>query len=133
GPLLGGVVTDHLGWRWLFYLTLPLGVVAFVFILKFLHLEKIDQHGRVDIAGILTLTPGLVIALLATTWGGGTYAWGSPLILGMYAVAAVFLVAFVIIETKVEEPLLPLGLLMKPIVALSVGASFAIAVAMFGA
>ncbi len=133
GPLLGGVVTDHLGWRWLFYLTLPLGVVAFVFILKFLHLEKADQHGKVDIAGILTLTPGLVIALLATTWGGGTYAWSSPLILGMFAVAALFLIAFVIIETRVEEPLLPLGLLMKPIVALSVAASFAIAVAMFGA
>lgn len=133
GPLIGGTVTDNFGWRWLFYLTLPIGVVAFGFILRFLHLPVSGQHGKVDYLGILTLTPGLVIALLATTWGGNTYDWGSATIIGMYAVAAVFLAAFVIIETRVSEPLLPMHLLGRPIVALSVGASFAIAVAMFGA
>ncbi|RCS71416.1 MDR family MFS transporter [Brachybacterium alimentarium] len=133
GPLIGGSVTDHLGWRWLFYMMLPVGVIAFVFILKFLHLTAETQHGKVDLLGMFTLTPGMVIALLATTWGGGDYAWSSPVIIGMYAVAAVFLIAFVIIETRVPEPLLPMHLLMRPIVALSVAASFAIAVAMFGA
>lgn len=132
GPLVGGLVTDHLGRRWLFCLTLPVGVAAFAFILKSLHLEKASQHASVDYAGILTLTPGLVLALLATTWGGGDFVWTSPVILGMYALGAVFLIAFVIIETKVEEPLLPMHLLLRPIVALSVAASFAIAVAMFG-
>lgn len=133
GPLIGGTVTDNFGWRWLFYLTLPVGVVAFGFILRFLHLPVSGQHGKVDYLGIITLTPGLVIALLATTWGGNSYDWGSATIIGMYAVAAVFLAAFVIIETHVSEPLLPMHLLGRPIVALSVAASFAIAVAMFGA
>src|SRR5699024_1925620 len=128
-----GAVTDHVGWRWLFYMMLPVGVVAFAFILKFLHLGAGAQHGKVDLLGMLTLTPGMVIGLLATTWGGGDYAWGSPAIIGMYAVAAVFLLAFVLIETRVAEPLLPLHLLLRPIVALPVAASFAIAVAMFGA
>ena len=133
GPLIGGTITDNFGWRWLFYLTLPLGVVAFGFILRYLHLPVSGQHGKVDYLGIVTLTPGLVIALLATTWGGNTYDWGSATIIGMYAVAALFLAAFVVIETRVAEPLLPMHLLARPIVALSVGASFAIAVAMFGA
>lgn len=133
GPLIGGTVTDNLGWRWLFYLTLPIGVAAFAFIWRFLNLPRGEQQGRIDFAGILTLTPGLVIGLLAITWGGNSYAWSSPVILGMFAVAAVFLAVFVVIETRVEEPLLPLHLLGRPIVALSVLASFAIAVAMFGA
>ena len=133
GPLIGGTITDNFGWRWLFYLTLPLGVVAFGFILRYLHLPVSGQHGKVDYLGIVTLTPGLVIALLATTWGGNTYDWGSATIIGMYAIAALFLAAFVVIETRVAEPLLPMHLLARPIVALSVGASFAIAVAMFGA
>ena len=133
GPLLGGTVTDNFGWRWLFYLMLPVGVVAFAFILRFLHLSTETQHGKVDFLGMLTLTPGMVIALLATTWGGGDYAWDSSVIIGMYAIAAVFLIAFVVIETRVAEPLLPMHLLLRPIVALSVAASFAIAVAMFGA
>ena len=133
GPLLGGTITDNFGWRWLFYLTLPLGVVAFGFILRFLHLSAAGQHGKVDLLGMIALTPGLVVGLLATTWGGNDYAWGSPVIIGMYAVSAAFLIAFVVVETKVPEPLLPLHLLLRPIVALSVAASFAIAVAMFGA
>src|SRR5699024_2111722 len=111
----------------------PVGVVAFAFILKFLHLGAGEQHGKVDLLGMLTLTPGMVIGLLATTWGGGDYAWGSPVIIGMYAVAAVFLLAFVIIETRAAEPLLPLHLLLRPIVARPVAASLRRSLPLFGA
>jgi EmrB/QacA subfamily drug resistance transporter len=133
GPLIGGSITDSFGWRWLFYLTLPIGIVAFVFIFKFLHLEHTRKSGKVDLLGMITLTPALVVGLLATTWGGTSYEWSSPVIIGMYAVTAVLLVIFVIIENRVAEPLLPMHMLARPIIALSVAASFAIAVAMFGA
>lgn len=133
GPLVGGFITDNFGWRWLFYLTLPIGIAAFIFVFKFLHLNTHSGHGKVDLLGMVTLAPGLVLALLATTWGGNSYAWSSPVIITMFAIAAVLLVAFVLIELRVEEPMLPLSVLGKPIVALSIAASFAISVAMFGA
>lgn len=133
GPLLGGFVTDAFGWRWLFYLALPVGVLALVFIARYMHLEHRGAPGKLDIAGILTLTPGLVLGLLATSWGGGVYAWGSPVILAMFAVSALLLIAFVWIETRAENPLIPLQMLRSSTVSLSIAASFAIAVAMFGA
>jgi len=133
GPLIGGVITDSFGWRWLFYLTLPLGIVAFFVILKFLHLGHTPRKVTLDWLGMFTLAPGLVIGLLATSWGGTTYAWSSPTIIIMYVVAAVLLTAFVFVELHAEEPLLPIGLLGRSVIGLSVLAAFAISVAMFGA
>ncbi|MDK7750501.1 MDR family MFS transporter [Brevibacterium sp. UMB10442] len=133
GPLLGGWVTDTLGWRYLFYLALPIGVVALVFLAKFMHVPQQRSQGGLDYLGIITLTPGLVIGLLAISWGGNTYEWTSPVILGMGAVAVVLLAAFVWVETRVENPLIPLRMLRSSTVSLSILASFFIAVAMFGA
>jgi len=133
GPLIGGVITDSFGWRWLFYLTLPLGIIAFFVIFKFLHLGHTPRKVTLDWLGMLTLAPGLVIGLLATSWGGTSYAWSSPTIIIMYVVAAVLLTAFVFIELRAEEPLLPIGLLGRPIIGLSILAAFAVSVAMFGA
>lgn len=133
GPLLGGSITDAFGWRWLFYLTLPLGILAFAFIWRHLHLDTHSGEGRIDVLGILTLSPGLVLALLATSWGGSSYAWDSPTIIGMFAAAGALLAGFVAVELRASDPLLPLGMLARPVVALSVIASFAISIAMFGA
>ena len=133
GPLLGGWVTDTLGWRYLFYLALPIGVVALLFLAKFMHVPHQRSQGGLDYLGIITLTPGLVIGLLAISWGGNTYEWTSPVILGMGAVAVVLLAAFVWVETRVENPLIPLRMLRSSTVSLSILASFFIAVAMFGA
>ena len=133
GPLLGGWVTDTLGWRYLFYLALPIGVVALLFLAKFMHVPQQRSQGKLDYLGIITLTPGLVMGLLAISWGGNTYEWTSPVILGMGAVAVVLLAAFVWVETRVENPLIPLRMLRSSTVSLSILASFFIAVAMFGA
>lgn len=133
GPLVGGTVTDSVGWRWLFYLTLPLGVVAFAFILRFMKLDFTPQPARIDVWGILTLSPALVTGLLAITWGGSTFAWSSPVIIGLFVASAALLVAFVLIELRAESPLVPLSMLRIPVVALAISASFLIAVAMFGA
>lgn len=133
GPLLGGWVTDTLGWRYLFYLALPIGVVALLFLAKFMHVPQQRSQGKLDYLGIITLTPGLVFGLLAISWGGNTYEWSSPVILGMGAVAVVLLAAFVWVETRVANPLIPLRMLRSSTVSLSILASFFIAVAMFGA
>ena len=133
GPLLGGWVTDTLGWRYLFYLALPIGVVALVFLAKFMHVPQQRSQGKLDYLGIITLTPGLVIGLLAISWGGNTYGWSSPVILGMGAVSVLLLAAFVWVEARVANPLIPLRMLRSSTVSLSILASFFIAVAMFGA
>lgn len=133
GPLLGGWVTDAFGWRWLFYLALPVGIIATIFMWRFMRLEHRGTAGKIDILGVLTLTPGLILALLATTWGGTTYPWLSPTILGMFALAIVFLALFIAVELRAVNPLIPLHMLRDTTVSAAILASFAIAVAMFGA
>ncbi|MCK0111538.1 MFS transporter [Ornithinimicrobium sp. F0845] len=132
GPIAGGFITDAWGWRWLFFAALPLGVVAVFIIGRFLQLDHEPTRGRIDVLGIVTLTPALVAVLLATSWGGSTYPWGSPVIVGLLAVGAVLLVAFAVVETRAENPLLPLGMFRNSIVTWSNIAAFGLAMVMFG-
>lgn len=132
GPLFGGWVTDNFGWRYLFYLALPLGVAALVFLTKFMRLPHTASAGKFDLVGALTLTPGLVIGLLAVSWGGNTYDWDSSVIITMFVAAAILLALFVVVEMRAENPLVPLHMLADSRISLSILASFAIAVAMFG-
>src|SRR5690606_3458631 len=132
GPIAGGFITDAWGWRWLFFAALPVGVVAVFIIARFLRLDYEPSRGRIDVLGIVTLTPALVAVLLATSWAGTTYPWGSPVIIGLFTVGAVLLGIFAVAETRAENPLLPLGMFRNSIFTWSNIAAFGLAMVMFG-
>ncbi|MDX6742371.1 MDR family MFS transporter [Actinocorallia sp. A-T 12471] len=108
GPLVGGFVTGHLGWRWAFFVNLPLGLVAFVWSRTMLKLPAVRRPARIDWAGVALLAVTISATVLAASWAGVRYAWASPQILGLAALALVTLAAFVAVQRRVAEPLLPL-------------------------
>src|ERR671933_2002833 len=133
GPLAGGWITDNFSWRWLFFINLPIGVAALVFIVAFFHLPHVPRKHSLDYVGFVTLGLGLSTVLLATSWGGTQYPWGSWQIISLYVVGAVILIGFIVNENYVEEPVVPLRLWKNSIVTLSNISNMAVAMCMFGA
>jgi EmrB/QacA subfamily drug resistance transporter len=134
GPLLGGFFTEGIGWRWAFWMNVPLGVLAIASATFFLRLPKHPRNkAPLDIAGITLLALASTGLVLTTTWGGTTYGWGSLTILALMVVTVVAAAAFVFVERKAVEPIMAPNLFRDPNFRLTTIAGLITGIAMFGA
>ncbi|MEH7348358.1 MDR family MFS transporter [Gottfriedia acidiceleris] len=124
GPLLGAYITDQIDWRWIFYINLPLGIISLYLISQFykenLQLRKL----KIDWFGAITLVGSVVSLMFALELGGNEYDWNSAPIISLFAIFAVLFIAFIIIERKVEEPIISFSLFKKQLFAATQGVAF---------